>query len=89
MTTHDLSNPIPNAGDGFRDEVANLLSVRFGEVKTEYREEGKKADVFFEYRDFGTKVRVYCECKDYDARLARSEIVHIWTDYWLVAISSG
>lgn len=81
MTTHDLSNPTPNSGDQLRDEAANLLQFRYGTAKTEFRADGKKADIYVEFDDLGRRRRLYVEAKDYDRHLTRSEVVHIWSDY--------
>lgn len=81
MSTFDLENPNPNAGDALRDEAANLLSVRCGRVTTEHRVSGKKADIFFTRNDFGKRSRLYVEAKDYTRPLKRSDVVEIWADY--------
>lgn len=78
---HRRSNPSPNPGDSLRDQVADLLSPQYGAAKTEYRENGKKIDVYFEHRDFGKTQKIYVEAKDYSRPLSRKEVVEIKSDY--------
>ena len=69
MTVNQLKNPNPAPGDKLRDLVADHLSARYGAVKIEAREAGKKVDVYFEHYQFGKTTRYYLECKDYETRL--------------------
>lgn len=78
---HRRSNPDPRTGDALRDEAADLLSVQYGQTKTEYRAAGKKTDVYFEYNELGKKTRIFLEAKDYEKPLGRSDVVHIKADY--------
>lgn len=68
-------------GNELRDEAADLLSGRFGKPKTEYREDGKKADIYFEYKEFSQKVRLYVEGKDLGRNLGRDDCKIIVADY--------
>lgn len=81
MTTFDLSNPNPNPGDRLRDEAANLLAPRYGQLVREARVAGKKADLYFEHEDHGKTVRFYLEAKDYERNVSRDEVTRIWADY--------
>jgi len=81
MTTFDLANPSPNPGDRLRDEAANLLAPRYGQLVREARVAGKKADLYFEHEDHGKTVRFYLEAKDYERNLSRDEVIRIWADY--------
>jgi hypothetical protein len=81
MTTFDLENPQPLAGDALRDEAANLLATKFGRPTREARVGGKKVDLLFTRRDFGKSTTLFVEAKDYGRRLQRSDVVTIWADY--------
>ena len=82
MPTFDLVNSQMLPGDVLRDEAANLLATRFGDIQIEHRVEGKKADIFFSQRHFGKTVRIYVEAKDSSRRLTRSQVKSIWMDYF-------
>ena len=81
MSTFDLENPQPLAGDALRDEAANLLATKFGRPTREARVGGKKVDLLFTRRDFGKSTTLFVEAKDYGRRLQRSDLVTIWADY--------
>lgn len=81
MTTFDLENPEPIAGDVLRDEAANLLATKFGRPTREARVHGKKIDLLFSRRDFGKETTLFVEAKDYGRNLGRAELVTIWADY--------
>jgi len=81
MANFDLSNPNPNPGDRLRDEAANLLAPRYGQLIREARVAGKKVDLYFEHEDHGKTVRFYVEAKDFKRNLSRDEVTRIWADY--------
>lgn len=81
MSTLALENPSPNAGDGLRDIVGDLLAVRNGRPVRELLVAGKKADLVFEREEFGKRQTLFVETKDYDRNLRRDELVAIWADY--------
>lgn len=81
MSTADLQNSRPKAGDRLRDQAANLLSAKYGNPKVEARAAGKKVDVIFEYVEFERVNKIFVEAKDYKSPLPRSDIRDIWVDY--------
>ena len=76
-----LKNPTPNSGDSLRDTASDYLEARYGKVRTEKREIGKKVDAYFEVESLGQKTRHYLEAKDYNRNLTREDVVKIWADY--------
>ncbi|MFT5537854.1 NACHT domain-containing protein [Parasphingorhabdus sp.] len=80
VKTNSKSKPVI-PGDELRDHAAELLQASYGRILTEFRADGKKADIYFEQNSFGKKTRNYVEAKDYTRNLTRKEVVAIWTDY--------
>lgn len=78
---NQLKNPTPNPGDSLRDTASDYLEARYGKVRTEKRECGKKVDAYFEVESLGKKTRHYLEAKDYGGNLTRAQVRDIWADY--------